>query len=684
MSIIPSNIGRVPNLLVSQLALGNINRTSLSLLTVQDQLATGIAVSRYSDDAVKAALIATLDDRLDRAAQVRRNLSHATSSLSTLESVLAEAGDLANDAKSIAMEQMNFGSSSAERAGQAAVIDQILTSLFNVARRRGEQGYALGGAASRTPPVEEFLGGYRFRTHGGGLTTDIPLAAGIPITLSARSALGNAGGVVRGATDLDPSLTADTRLVDLNGARGLGVALGRIALSFDNGPLVEVDLTGSDSVRDVLARLEAAIRAEETRGGSAILGPGGVSVEGGAISIDVLPGSPEPALRFFEVGSGTTARDLGLAADDGTGSVQFTATSPSGLDTGPRLTMRSRIDSLEGLGGALGAIRLGSMGRSIVVDLSGAETLEDIRNLIEGAGLGLRVAVNEAGTGIDIINEVAGPRGAGLSIEEVSGNGGTASRLGIRTFAPSTLISAFNDGRGVEIRHGDPDPERNVDFAITLGNTAGTTIDIDLRPEDMVNVGTLLARIESQIADGLVAAGLPSSALVVGLSAIGNGIVFTQDTGFTGPLGFNARNGSPAAEQLGLLTGTWEPSSATFTSEDRAKVRVSNLFTHLIDLRDALRNNDTRGIGLAGEDLDSAIARLAENRGVVGSYARRVEKADVFEQDRAVLDERTRSMLRDTDFVQAATRMSLLQTQLQAAMRTSALGQSITLLDFLG
>src|SRR5690606_4215627 len=125
----------------------------------------------------------------------------------------------------------------------------------------------------------------------------------------------------------------------------------------------------------------------------------------------------------------------------------------------------------------------------------GAQTLEDVRNLIEAAGLGVRVEINAAGDGIEVVNETAAGRDQALSIAEVPGSNQTATRLGIRTYTGDTLLSDFNDGRGVRIVHGStdpttglPDPARDVDFTITLGDGAATTIDVDLRPEDIVSV----------------------------------------------------------------------------------------------------------------------------------------------------------------------------------------------------
>ena len=112
-------------------------------------------------------------------------------------------------------------------------------------------------------------------------------------------------------------------------------------------------------------------------------------------------------------------------------------------------------------------------------------------------------------------------------------------------------------------------------------------------------------------------------------------------------------------------------------------MRVESAFTYMLDLRAALIGNDVFGIALAAEDLESAAGELVETRGLLGGYANRIEDAAARETDRQVLDEGTRSLLRDTDFTRAASRLTLLQTQLQAALQVTAALNSRSLLDFL-
>lgn len=688
MSSIPSGLARVPNLLRSQISLSNLTRTNIDLLRVQGQLASGKAINRVSDDAVRSATIMELQDRLERGVQRQRNIEHARASLGVLDKALGEAGDLSQEAKSMALAQIGFPTGADERRGQAVVVNSLISSLFNTANRQGVAGYVFGGSQPEKQPFEELLGGYRYVGQGAGLSTELGLAESVPITIGGATGLGSTSARVRGTVDLDPTLTATTRLSDLSGARGLGITPGQIEFSFDNGVRTKIDLSTADTVQDVIDSVTSALRQYETDNGVTMLGPGAVSFSGSGLSIDVVADVPNPPLQFFEVGGGVTAQDLGIAAAP---VFSFVNGAPAGLDLNPRITWRTPVSALAGVTGGLGSIKVTNGSGTATVDLSSAVTLEDVKNLIEGTKLGVRVAINGAGTGIDVYSELAAGEKGAMAIEEVPGSNATASRLGIRSLSTGTQISDFNFGRGVGIVDGAkdpitglPDPARDVDFFITLGDVAATRFTVDLRPQDIVSVQTVINRINSEVGSQLTAAGYQPGDLVAGLSNGANGLTLVQSPTFPNAITVTGQNNSPAADQLGFSKGTYFPTSATFIGEDRAKVRVDGLFSDLIDLRNALAGNNTAGIGFASEKLAGSIDALSQARGTVGGFAQRVEYAEQHEEDATVFNEQVRSQMEDLDYTEAATRFSLLQTQLAAGLRSTASASSLTLLDFLG
>lgn len=690
MGALPANLNRVPNMLANSLLLGSVTRTNLDLLNVQTQMTTGRRISRVSDDSVAASAIGVMNQRLAVGAQTINNLSTAGSTLGYLDTSIGDATDLVREAKSIASGQLGVGSDASTRRTQSVVIDGMIRQLLDITNRSYNGVYLFGGATGTQEPMSELRGGFRYSGRGSGLFAELGPARDVPVNIGVDSAIGNVSARVRSQRDLNPALTAATRLADIAGARGQGVVAGSVQFSFNGGPTARVDLAGADTAGDIVTRLTAAIRQYETDNAVTVLGPGGVSLAGGSISIDVVPGPPDPVLAFGDIGSGTTAQDLGLSQST------FAATTPAGADTNPRVTLQSPISALSGLTLPLGTVRFrftaGAQSSFTDVDLSGVQTVDQLRDKIETAVPGVRVQINGAQTGIDILSEISGPA---LSIEPTGTGPDTAAELGVRTLDLNTPLTDFNDGRGVRIVDNIADPQTgavtrnlNRDFRVYLGT--GQAVDIDLQPGDLRDVTTLLARINSEIAGAVgqppivsTAPALAAGDVVARLSPSGNGIQLVQGNGLTGAVRIEKLNNSPAAEDLGLSSGSYDAASASFTAQDRSGVSVDNIFTALVRLRDALKGDDQTGIGLAGESIDGQVDRLAQTQALVGVYSNRVSEAERRQEDENVLNEKLRSQLQDTDYAEASVRFSLLQTQLQAALRTGAQASTQTLLDFL-
>ncbi len=688
MSSIPANLSRVPNLLASQLLLSTISRTNVDLITVQQQMASGKRVSKFSDDAIAAGAIGLLQQRLAQGSQILGNLSSAQNSLDFLDSSIGDATDLVREAKSIASGQIGVTSDAATRNNQAVVIDGMLRSLFQLANRETNGLYVFGGSTATRAPIEELHGGYRYTGRGSGLLANLGPAADVPVTIGGDNAIGAVSARLRGTADLNPVLTGSTRLSDLGGGRALGVSKGSITFSYNGGPATTVDLSHVDTVQDVQAALTSAIQQYETANSVTVLGPGGVSVNGGSISIDVAGAG---SLSFADIGVGQVAADLGL------NQAAFTSANANGADLNPKLNLLTPVSALSGVTVPLGSIRFrfsSAQGASVTdVDLSSAQTVDDVRNLIETHVPGVRVQVNAAGNGIDLFNEIAGPS---LSVEPTGTGPDTASQLGIRSLGLTTNVSEFNEGRGVQIVDNRTDPitgavtrALNTDFRITLGN--GQAFDVDLRPQDMVDTQSILNRINAEFTAAISQPPINASApplaagqFTAGLATAGNGIALTQNlTGTPTAIVVEKLNNSGASEDLGFQSGTYDATSATFTAQDTAGIRVQNIFTALVRLRDALRADSSAGITVAGGALDDQVNRLAQAQALVGVYANRVQQATQRQTSVNTTNEQLRSQLQDVDFTEAAIRYSNLRTQLQAALQTGAQSQNLSLLDFL-
>lgn len=666
MTMIPANLARVPNALTSSIMLGAVTRTSSDLVQLQVQMASGKRLNRPSDDAIGTSAISVLDDTMERRGQRLRNLSHAESVLNTSDAALGDLSALLIEAQGIASSQIGIGSDAETRANQAQVIDTMLDEARNIANRKYQKLFLFGGSATSQEPIVGLGNGLRYQGRGDGMLTDLGLARPLPITVNGEDAFGALSSRIESNVDLDPIMDDDTRLVDLDGARGFGIGLGSVTVSNASGLSSEVDLTTAHTLGDVATALQDAIRND--------LGDAAAVVRVDPLTqnrLEIIPTVED--ITVVDPTEDATAADLGLS------NLTFTAgAGATGADLNPYLTRQTRIDQLLGLTTPLPSIRIENVGQTRDLDLSSAETIEDLANLVEGLNIGVRVEINSNRNGLNFINEMSG---GDMSIGEVGG-GTIATELGVRTFDTSTLLSEFNNGLGVDILEGStdpvtglPDPDRDLDFRITTKD--GTEIDVDLAG------ATTVEDVITTVHAAVTAAGLTVGVdFEMDLVDEGNGLRLTDNTnGGVGTTSVEDLNDSHAAEDLGIK-GT--STSATLIGEDRAKVAVDSVFTHLIALRDALAANDERGITLAGSKIESDVTRVASARADVGVRTQRVVSATTREEDQQIQDQGLMSQIRDLDFTDAALRFSLLQQQLQAGLIGAGRTTQQTLLDFIG
>lgn len=665
MTSIPSNLARVPNLLSRNIMLNSLTRTTQQLLLTQIQLASGKAINRPSDNPVGASAVSVLDDILERREQRLRNLSHAEAILGNIDQALGDATGILQEAREVGLSQIGIGSDAQTRKNQATVIDAMLDELVSIANRRFQDIHYFGGERTAIQPFRASADGVTYEGIGDGLVTDLGVSNPFAITLAGSDAFGALSERVQGERDFDPGMSASTRLTDLFGANGQGVRRGTINIDV-NGNTYALDLTGAQSVGDVMTAIEDLLNTQEP----GALGLGGVSVDpvtSNRINVDLNPGF---TVTFSDLTGSATAGDLGLSQDafqDGVNEV--------GADVDPKLTQLTPIAVLMGVGGPLGVIRISNMGQSRDLDLSGVVTIQGLQNAVAGLNLGVRVEIAESGDRLNFVNELSGGQ---MSIGEVSA-GTTATDLGVRSLSASTRLADFNDGLGVQIRSqsvdpvtGLPDPQADLDFRVTVKD--GRFFDVDLAGAETVQ-DVLDAINIAAAANGL---GVPAEFQAT-LASDGNGIeLIDTTTGVTTAV--TALNGSFAALDLGILSST---TSATLTGEDRATVAVPSVFSHLLALRDALHANDERGIGLATQRLEGDLERLTRARGDVGVRAQRVTRLAQREEDLTIQDTALRSSIEDLDFTEAAIRLSSLQTQLQAGLAVTVQSLSLSLIDFL-
>ena len=273
-------------------------------------------------------------------------------------------------------------------------------------------------------------------------------AGGITNLTAAVSPVGNA---IRLTPTPGGTITAQTPIRNLNNGAGVQLQPGTFRVRNENSSIdVKIDLSGSETVDDIITAFNAQIAAGGAAGVTMSINPAGTGLQITDTNV------PPLGLWIEEYSSQSTARDLGFGgfvADRLDGAAlsprpDFTVTESvpggqvatglglagsfkaafDGTDLNPLLTMTTPIADLKNnLGLHLGRVRLAQGDVVRTVDLSAAVTVGEVINALNTGGASVAASVNAARTGIQI-EPTANDRT--LMITD-SDDSGTAKALGI-------------------------------------------------------------------------------------------------------------------------------------------------------------------------------------------------------------------------------------------------------------
>ena len=250
-------------------------------------------------------------------------------------------------------------------------------------------------------------------------------------------------------------------------------------------------------------------------------------------NVGALPGS----YRFQAVRRATSHQSLSKGFAQGA----TLAAGTIAVATGGHLESSRTLDLFNGGAGvSRGSIRVTDRtGASAVLDLSGAQTVDDVLDAINGSNLAVTAKV--AGDRF-VLSDTSGSTASNLSVSELNG-GRTAADLGLlQSVGAATLtgsavyyaagdfsLSEINDGNALDLATG------LADLRVTH---AGGAFDVDL--DGAKTVGDVLTAINAATGNsGAVTAALASGR-----------ITLTDSAG--GPLTVENINGASAAGELGI------------------------------------------------------------------------------------------------------------------------------------
>ncbi len=365
------------------------------------------------------------------------------------------------------------------------------------------------------------------------------------------------------------------------------------------------------------------------------------AIDPAKLKAEIAPDGERLIITDLTVGSGefqlSAAYESGALADLG-----LDGQAVDGVITGSRLLGGAKTVLLSSLNGGQGFGQLGTIklidrnGSQATVDLSGAETFTDIIDAINAAGVGITARVNQARTGLELVDTTGAS--AGNMVVASNDITVTAEKLGIavnddvtsvntgdlhlQVISQNTLLSELNGGAGVA----------KNSFEIIDAN--GRRETLDLVEKSVETVGDLIREINRL--------GLDISA---DINATGDGILL-RDTS-TGGGSFQIVEGrSTTAADLYLLGESTEveinfesvhviDGSTTFTVELDDEDSLSDLRQKINDLDAGLNamtfhdgSSKPFRLSLTSDRAGSAGALVIDTSGVNFSMQETVRAAD--------------------------------------------------------
>jgi flagellar hook-associated protein 3 FlgL len=336
-------------------------------------------------------------------------------------------------------------------------------------------------------------------------------AGGIANITAAIAATGNA--IVLDTTQ-NGLVNGTTQISKLNNGIGVDIVPGRIKVSDGAAIDVEVDLSGSVTLNDIITKFNTAMTNAGVSNVTMAIDPTGTAVEitdangvplglnitdlsamestasglgiVGAVSPQLTGQALSPIVSFnVTETTGSTAHNLGIF---GSFSADFI-----GSDLDPQLTTASTISSLKnGLGGGFGSIVLTQGGATVTLDLGDPAivTVQDLLDKFNNSGLRITASMNSGGRGIQVVNN---DTTRSFTIEEL-GTGRTAKDIGL--YGSSDLVGTLfvltnalrgddQEGAGLLLGQIDNSIQHLIDSRADIG-TRGKRLD------------TLSSRLDSQ------------------------------------------------------------------------------------------------------------------------------------------------------------------------------------------
>jgi len=241
---------RITMLMSSQTMLSDINEGYDRLTRLQQELSSGKAISKPSDDPFGTSRAMGLRGELAGLTQFQSNVDDGTGWLNTSDTALSQMSDVLQRARELLVQGGSDTTDQNARNAIADEIDQLTDSVKQEANVQYAGKYVFSGTATSTPPYQLGAAADRYAGDAGTITRAIGPNVQVPINSDIHSLLG------------DGQASGDNKL--LNTLRDIADNL-RGGTPADADALRGADLQRLDANLDTLNQIRADVGARTNR-----------------------------------------------------------------------------------------------------------------------------------------------------------------------------------------------------------------------------------------------------------------------------------------------------------------------------------------------------------------------------------------------------------------------------------
>jgi len=649
MSVVGIGMGAISNSLVATQNNNNLNALMQQLQQLDQQLSTGQQFSLPGQNPTATASILPLQQEIATQNQYQTSLTTDLGFLNDTDTSLSTVVNSIDQANSLLLGGLGTTATAAENSAAAVQVGSIISGLVNVANSTYEGQYLFSGSESQQAPFQvQQSGAILYTGNQDSINSQVASGLVVPNNISGVTAFGAISTPV--GSDVNPAVTLQTDLSDLNNGRGVPSGSIQVTLAPSAGPPITetINLSQARTVGDVQQAIQNAFPP-------------------GDVTVGITPGPPADSLTISaatgtvavsDLNGGTTAEALGIAG--------AAAPSITGGNLNALLTLQTPLSAFNGGAGVdtTAGLVITDGSQQQTVSIAGDTTVQDLLNTLQSADPNLMVGINSAGNGLAISTRLSG---VNFSIGE---NGGTtATDLGIRTMTGSTLLSSLNLGQGVPVNatdaSGNPIP---ADLDITLRN--GSTVDVNLAGANTVQ--DVLNDINA----------VQPGVLVASLNSVGNGITITDDDGVsTGPLTVASNSISQALGIAGTQSST-NPATP-LVGTDVNPQQANGIFNLLIQLQSALQSNNNTELTRLQPLFQQELTRVSTVQANVGSQQQLLTQVQSQASTLQTDLQSSLSNLQNVNTASAITQLTQIQTSLEATLQVAASSMQLSIFSYI-